>query len=371
MLVDPEASMKLTKENSNFFLNLQNDNSLYPCTIDLYEDKISVLSEIQYNKCLFHLPTAFGKTVIGCKLASYIKGKVLILIPSDVIFQQWKDQINQDLPNNNITLSMQQSYGNSVKDKTKIEDYKCVIIDECHMNTRLIFEELLPKFKTKYVFGFSATPKLTEFFHQTIKRETKKNFEVNIIRMPFIPKISYIVIEGKKRLNYSGMMKSLIENENRKLYIQDQLNIIFDKHKNEKILILTTNVRTTMKIIQSLNPNFDKKSLSKKVQKILAEEVPVCEFSRKIDYMCDNKKVWDSNCDILIGTYSKIGVGFSSKIFKVLVLLDNRKDIRQNEGRIRIDNVIIYFLVDNHKVFENHLQISLDWIESRSIQKIL
>lgn len=339
--------MKLSNINSDFYINLQKNNSLYEFKTELFQNQKNVLDEIAYNKCLFHLPTGFGKTIIGCKLASFINGKILILIPSKIVYNQWLDTIQKYLPTNNITLYMQLKYSKIIKLKSNIQDYKCVIIDECHMNNRLIFEEILPKLNTKYIFGFSATPNIFDFFYQIIIRETKKKFTINIIRLPFSPKISYIYINGRKRLNYTGMMKSLIENNERKIYIQNQLKNIVNNH-TEKILILTTNVETTTNIMKDI----------------------VSTNLKKIDFLCGNKNKWDQTSDILIGTYQKIGIGFNSNLFGVLILLDNRKDIRQAEGRIRIDNVIIYFLVDKHGVFENHLTQSLDWINSRNLALI-
>lgn len=333
--------MLLTQENSNFIKNLANNKSLYEFKTELYNNQKLVLDEIQYNKCLFHLPTAFGKTIIGCKLASFIFGKVLVLIPSVIIYKQWEETINKYCPINNITLCMQIKFSKDIRN-----DFKCVIIDECHKNNRLIFDDILPKLKCKYIFGFSATPNLIDFFYQIIIRETKKEILINIVKLPFKPKIKYKYFGGKKRLDYSYMMKTLIDNEERTQYIFDKIKNIYEEHINEKILILSNNIKTISSIMKLNNDNY------------------------KMDYLCGNKNNWDDKCNILIGTYQKLEIGFNSDIFKILILLDNRKDIRQSEGRIRIKSMICYIFIDNHGVFESHLRSNIEWLNSRNLLKI-
>ena len=93
--------------------------------------------------------------------------------------------------------------------------------------------------------------------------------------------------------------------------------------------------------------------------------VPILkDFEEDVDYRAETKKTHDENVRILVGTTGKLGVGYDSQR-TILIMACDVTDIRQNEGRIRADNNIVYDLVDNFSTFEKHWKLREKWYRAR------
>jgi hypothetical protein len=320
-----------------------------------------LVDQIKEKTCLLNLPTGFGKTIIGLYLASSIQGNTLVLIPRSIIFDQWKDRLNQFLPlNESVTLEPEIAFYNKMKtmnENTFIEQYECVIIDECHMNTNLVFTKILPKIKCNILIGLTASyvpdndQYYIHYFKQILRKHETKVFLVIPIQLDFVPKISYIWREGRNQLDYTSMMKSLTSNDNRLLVIREFITKLIIEEPTCKILVLVKNINT-INFIKNIHVTNNTELI--------------------VDTMSGSKNDWNRDSDILIGTYQKMGVGFDSFCFTKLVLLDNVKDIIQAEGRLRNQDFTIYDLIDDHDIFRNHWSQRRNWYVKRggSVNKI-
>ena len=113
-----------------------------------------------------------GKTVIATKLIADLKKKTLIIVHKDFLARQWRDRLNQFLPNakigliqgpvvdienKDIVIGMLQSL--SMKDYSQdiFKDFGFTIIDECHHISAEVFSRVLFKSVTKHMLGLSAT----------------------------------------------------------------------------------------------------------------------------------------------------------------------------------------------------------------------
>jgi type III restriction/modification enzyme restriction subunit len=329
---------------------LQIDPKLFHGLDDrLLQNQLEVIKEIKTNSVLLHLPTGFGKTIIGILLAMSAKGKTLILVPRKIIYDQWVERITS----HSTQLNSESAHGLDVymqisfAKKIPLTRYTCVIVDECHLNTRLVFTQILPYIHTTYLFGLSATP-LTNNFHyehffkQTVFRHQTRHFIVTPIFLHFKPKIYFCFYQGKKVLNYSKILQSLTGNMERLEWICDNIaKILGAQLGTVKSLIITKNVNTV---------NF----LTKKLSELTT-----------VDTLFGKKDKFDENANILVGTYQKMGVGFDSNIYKNLFIIDNLKDIIQAEGRLRNSNFHLYDFIDDHFLFLSHWKTRSCWYEKR------
>ena len=135
------------------------------------------------------VPGGFGKTVIGTYLVAQRAVNTLILVHSQQVYDQWKDELNEHLEIKNepayrltptglkkvigvigeyratkkhlsdlVDVAMTQSLSRSIDEMQFVKDYGMVIIDECHRIPATTFEAVLKQVNAKYVYGLTATP---------------------------------------------------------------------------------------------------------------------------------------------------------------------------------------------------------------------
>lgn len=300
----------------------------------LNEKQKKIFSEIKSlnSKILLNLPTGFGKTRLGIFIGSKFE-KVLVLVPRKIIKEQWESQSPKT-----FQICMQKTFSNSLI-SGEIQRFDCVIWDECHLNEKMVCD-ILSKLKMKSLVLLTASPKKEMVItpDQTICYFLQKNFKFQRVNLPFVPKDRFFYFEGKKRFDYNKMLQELIDSDERMKEVMRILKKICVK-ENFPVLILAKQV---------------------KIVNYIADNLSYLRVSRSTKEWKDFKE-----SEILVGTYSKIGVGFDSNHFKTLVLLDNLKEIIQAEGRIRRDTFTIFDFVDNHFLFLKHWNERKNWFEKR------
>lgn len=300
-------------------------------------------------------------TVQGTCLASYFKLKTAVLCHSDIIKQQWKEEFEKftnakvqmvkgkkplDPKADVYIMGIQKS---STIPREWLEDIGTVIVDEAHICTETAFTNSLLRFQPMYTIGFSATPDRNDGLHKLlymyfgplqdfICRTETKDFTVTKYITQYKPKINYRMVMGKMTLDWSLVMSSLAENEDR----QREIVKIAMNHPKEKIIILSSLQ------VQS-NGIYDK----------------LIEAGESAELLIGNKKKWDKSKRVLVAGTKKGGVGLNDPSLTMLILASSTKDVRQFEGRIRTINNIIYDIVDDNKTLEKHWIERENWYEER------
>lgn len=347
------------------------------------------LREAQVNHaitCLNHLektgstivglPPGFGKTFIGSWLSYHTRLMTLIVVPREPLLKQWKHTYNTAIPGAKVWIV-------GVNDKEFFTDTSSfiettmpdivicldprlekipqdirsmigtMIIDEAHLMTTPSRIRGLLSICPKYVILETATLERADGLHQIchlisgkhgVFKISKDSYTVYDVHLPFIePPVVY----NSLGVDYGALCKDLATNE---IYNSVIVGII-KANPNRKYILLTR-----------LVPH------AKLLKKLLENEGITSDT-----LVGTQKKYTDSK--VLIGTLSKIGVGFdeatASDTFAgrksdTLILCHSVKQIpnfEQYRGRVmRVENPIIYWLTPNSVMVKNHLRGLKKWI---------
>lgn len=147
-------------------IEIENKVSLYD------EQKIALAEMLKSDTGILCARTGFGKTVVASALIAERKINTLILVQSHVLLEQWKKSIKQflnftpgtiaagkDKSTGIIDIAIVNSLIEKKSDEVKPRSYKygMLIVDECHHVSAFTTENLVASFKSKYVYGLTAT----------------------------------------------------------------------------------------------------------------------------------------------------------------------------------------------------------------------
>ena len=317
----------------------------------------------KFHSVLISAFTGFGKTLTAVCLLAKLKYKTAILCHLDKVKEQWPDEIEKFTGG---TCKVQMVKGSKPLDPDadvyifgifkaakfspeELESIGLVIVDEIHLCTTKAFTNSLLKFTPRYLVGLSATPdrkdgmdKLFDFYfgdpRNYIFRKEVKNFTVIKYQTLYKPTIKYVTRFGKTIPDWCTAINSIEYNEER----QKEIAQIAIDNPKEKIIILCNRINQTNGIYDILDDA--KESVAKLV---------------------GTKKKYDKSARILVAGLKKGGVGLNDPDLTMLILASDVTDVRQNEGRIRTTDNIVYDIVDYYKPFENHWEMRETWYESR------
>lgn len=311
------------------------------------------------HSVLLELYTGFGKTICGIWLILKLKLKTLVVCPIRTLHPQWKDRIE-----NFTNLKVQIVKGKQLDPKAdiyimgakKAGNFKyfdfinigTLVIDEIEHICTKTFSTFLQKVRPQFLIGCSATPDRVDGLDIALKlyfpfpflfRDKVKNFTVIKFKSSFEPEIRS---NRRGDLDWTHLQNSLSYNTERHNTICE---LIERYCKDHRIVVM-----------------------AKRIDEIDAIYNKLRSKSITVDYVTQNKNKWDDSCSVLIGTFSKIGVGLDVTDRDITILAGDVKDIRQPEGRIRLSNNTIVDIVDDHSTLERHWQQRRKWYLQRGAQ---
>ncbi len=281
-----------------------------------------------------------GKTVLALSIISCLQRKTIVLVHKDFLMTQWRDRIQQFLPqakigkiqqdtidieNKDIVLAMVQSI--SVKDYPQevFDEFGLAIFDECHHLGAEVFFKCMRKVATNYMLGLSATPKrkdglqwVFEAFIGPIVYMTKDiitdGVEVNIIDY-YSDDINY----NKECLTYLGKpcLPKIINNVcafwPRTIKILNLTKKYYEL--NRKVLILSDR-RAHLDIM---------------LEWLINKDIPSGLYvggMKPFDLHESQEK------DIILGTFSMAAEGMDIPKLNTIILASPKSDVVQAVGRI-------------------------------------
>ena len=331
---------KLNKISDGEKIDIEFPLSLKEKQIPMVEKYLEVAKDTGGG--IISVPCGYGKTVIALYLISVLKVKALVIVHKEFLVNQWKERIQQFLPdakigrlqsnkiyieNYDIVIGMLQSISMKEYDESIFSTFGFVIYDECHHLGAETFSKALLKTGFKYTLGLSATPTradgLTKVFNwhlgdvcYSIKKRDDNDVDVKIIKYENEDDAySKLVLNYNKKPNAPRMINNICEFIPRTQLIIDE--IIKLGNEGRKILVLSDR-REHLKTIKSLLDAQDKYSSGYYLGGMKEEELNDTETK-----------------DIILGTFSMASEGFDCKYpLDSIILTSPKSNIEQAVGRI-------------------------------------
>jgi superfamily II DNA or RNA helicase len=154
-------------------VNLEFAASLRPQQIVACQSVLEACQDPARMGGLLCLGCGQGKTVCGLWLICQLKVKTMIIAHKEFLLQQWRERIQQFIPDAKIGLIKAQDLeiegcdivlaslqSLSMKDypPETFDGFGCVVYDEVHRTSAKVFSQVFRKVLTKYTIGLTATP---------------------------------------------------------------------------------------------------------------------------------------------------------------------------------------------------------------------
>lgn len=314
---------------------------------EVKKEAINILNK--RGSVLISLGCGMGKTFTSTYIACKIQLKTLVIVNKVVLMKQWKESILKTCPEARIQLI-------STKSKLKDADFyiinainvpkmgaeffetmQTLIVDECHLIMAELLSKCMQYIFPRYLIGLSATPyrpdgltKLLDVYFGEYKiiRELYRYHVVYKINTGFKPKVE-LTRAGK--VNWGSILDSQANSPERNEMIID----IVKEHPDRHFLILVKRITQGEHLLQRLE-----------------------EEGEYVDSLLGKSQEFNEKTRILVGTTSKVGVGFDwPRADALLLAADLQEYFIQYLGRVfrrRDMTPIVFDLVDDNKILKRH-----------------
>jgi len=342
-------SKKIKRPTREDFLSLSIsfDGILRPEQSEVRKEAIKQLSST--GSVLLSMYCGFGKSSTSMKLACDIGLKTLIIVNKLILIKQWDEGIKTFCS----SASVQKLTSRSKKDdcdfyiinaqnvekmgKSFFSDIGTVIVDEAHLIMAETLSRCLQWVHPRYLIGLTATPYRMDGLNSLLDMYFGK---YKIVRTLWREHIAYKVSTGFKptveqtangRVNWGVVLDSQANDEERNELIIKLLKY----HSKRNFLVLTKRVSQGEYLLKRLE-----------------------EEGEDVTSLLGSNQEYKVSSRILVGTSSKIGVGFDHpKLDALLLAGDVEQYFVQYLGRVfRTKDVkpIIIDLVDDYSLLTKH-----------------
>jgi superfamily II DNA or RNA helicase len=327
--------------------------------------KIILESLEKGNSGIVEAKCGFGKTTVSCYLISKLKKKTLVIVHKEFLLNQWKERIQQFLPEANIGIIQQNKIEIEGKDiviamlqSISMKDYAentfdtfgLVIIDECHRVPCNVFSQALKKINSEYILGLSATPKRLDKLDQVLKwyigdviykyiKTNDVHINVNVDKYSlFSTESSYnqVLLNYNQKANMPVMINNICNYNKRSNII---INIIKDLILENRNILLLSDRRNHLDYLYNIIKNNN-----------------ICTVGYYVGGMKQSALKESENKQIILGTFSMAAEGMDIPSLNTLILASPKSNIEQSVGRIlrkKHDNIDpkIIDIVDTFSIF--------------------
>lgn len=310
---------------------------------------------------LLALHTGYGKTTCSVYLSCALKRKTLVLCHLSSVNTQWVEAfrnfsaaqvrlLERGVPKTTddvVVMGIKRAENLLLANPHVFDDFGTVIVDECHLSTKLCFSSVLLHIHPEYLIGLSATPDRADGMHVSfqayfgdniIKRTQRKAFVVVKHTTPFQPVMNYTIVNGKSVMDWNSVINSLAYNSTRQRMIVD---IVLKHYREHRILILSSRVDECEALVELLRD----------------KDIDVAPMFGSLSVT--------GTPNVIVAGRMKAGVGFNDPGLTMLILASDCKDVRQYEGRIRTHDNLVIDIVDKHSTLEKHWRLRRAWYAAR------
>ena len=306
--------------------------------------------------------TVVHNTVMGLYIGNELGQKILVVVHTEVLLEQWIERIAMFLPDakigriqrnkfeiddKDIVIGMLQTIVSRDFTPENFVSFGTVIFDECHHLGARVFSQCFNKLISKKMIGLTATlnrkdglTKVFKYHIGDIMYSMKKKLNTHDVKIDSIhyysnSELHKEIFNRRGDLNFPGMLNNIVK-------VPDRNNLIISKIKdyiseNRKIILLSHRVNHL------------------KLLKLMIENDNISSVGLYIGGMKMNILEQSKKADILLGTYNMVSEGFDDPIRNTLILSTPLSDVVQSAGRIlrkqHETQPIILDIVDEFSVF--------------------
>lgn len=292
---------------------------------------------------ILSIPPGKGKTVLGIYLAYLLKKKTLVIVHKTFLVNQWKNRIQQyvpdakvgiiqgdkiDIENKDIVIGMLQSISMKDYELDIFNDFGFIILDEVHHLGAKVFSKALQKTSAIYMLGLSATPFREDKLEKVIKwyigdilyyeiPQINQEIKIRIYKYESDHK-DYIEVYNKftKEAQTPTMISNIVQIEDRNNKIVKLINDIKQENSERKILVLSGRLDH----LNVLKNSIDKNKLY--------------TTSKYIGGMKEKHLIEAENAEIIFSTYEMSSEGLDIPSLNTIIMATPRRHVEQSTGRI-------------------------------------
>jgi len=343
-------------------ININFNGSLFDYQVNIIEKYIKHIETSGGG--LLDVEPGKGKTVMALNIISRIKKKTLVIVHKTFLMNQWKERIQQFLPDANvgfiqgktidvegkdIVIGMLQTLSTKDFSDDIVNQFGLTVYDECHHLSAEVFSQVMIRLNTNYILGLSGTMTrkdgLTKVFKWFIgpvvhKEKSESQEEVLIKALYFEDPDNYeynnVETDFKGNPQYSKMISKICSNESRTSMI---LNVIHHELKDnyeQQIMILAHNKSLIAEIFHKAQ--VFEKSVGLYIGGMKEEQLKESETKK-----------------IIIATYAMASEGLDIKTLTTLCMATPKTDVCQSVGRIlrsKHKRPLVIDIVDKHDIFQ-------------------
>ncbi len=326
--------------------------------------------------------TVTHNTSISLYLISKLGKKALVVVNKEFLMDQWKERIQQFLPDakigilrqkkvdiegKDIVIAMLQSVAMCNYDSSTYDSFDIVFYDEVHCVPSKVFSKALRKINTKYHFGLSATPnradgmtKVTKLYigpiiYKVDPRKAKKNpkklqvFTVSFDKLPVKNNLYRSLKNYQGKPNVVKMISNIIKCPKRLAIMSMILRYFVIKDKRH-VLVLSERIQYLRDIEAKIRKDYYisiKEDIEKKLGKKLPTDMSKLTESQlievdvpfKIGYyiggMKEKERKESESADLILASYSMAKEAMDIPILDTLLMATAKSNIEQSVGRIQ------------------------------------
>jgi len=305
----------------------------------------------KYGSVIIAAYPGYGKTCSAIYIATRIKLKTMILCHRVVLINQWKESIKKFCPNATVQVITAKSEMKDVDfyimnatnvpkhPRTFYKEIGTLIIDEAHIVMAEKMSQCMRYFFPRYVIGLSATPYRTDGLNGLLDMYFGKN---KIIRKLWRRHSVFRIntnIKPEVKLNRMGKVDwgSVLESQSNNVERNEMIIKLVGHFSDRVFLILCKRVSQANYLVDRLK-----------------------EEGEDVTSLIGNQQEYEQSSRILVGTSSKVGVGFDHpRLDSLIIASDLEQYFVQYLGRVfRREDVepFIFDIVDDYSLLQKHFR---------------
>ena len=291
---------------------------------------------------ILSIATGGGKTALAIYCMYKLQASTIVIVNRVELVKQWKREIGNFLPNarigeirgeildveeKDVVVAMVNTVSMKKFPDSIFNGFDFLVVDECHTVASEIFHQCMPKIRTPYTLGLSATPERSDGLMNVVmwfmgdivykskdKINSKLDVMVNCIKYKGTREYASELIAFNEKPNIAKMMNLMCDDPSRNKVLLWAIMELY-KDPRREILVLA-----------------DRKKLLKGLKKKLDELGVSCGLfigeMKSEDYE-ETKKT-----RVILGSYQICGTGFNLPKLNSLIMATPRKKVEQMVGRI-------------------------------------